>query len=159
VDDTDLIPLFESGCSMVVGLVTDGGEPFAVRAWGAQVTGSAPRRVRVLLPAGSMAAGGFLVGREARRPIGLTASHVATLESIQLKGTAYDFAPATAEEITFAAAQTRRFIDQVIAVDGDAFAHMQRLVPTDYVTCTIDVDELFDQTPGPAAGRRLEEHA
>ena len=47
----------------------------------------------------------------------------------------------------------------MIAVDGDAFAHMQRLVPTDYVACTIDIDELFDQTPGPAAGRRLEEHA
>ena len=47
----------------------------------------------------------------------------------------------------------------MIAIDGDAFAHMQRLVPVDFVACTIDIEELFDQTPGPAAGARLREHA
>jgi hypothetical protein len=33
---------------------------------------------------------------------------------------------------------------------------MDRLVPVDLLACTVEVDELYDQTPGPGAGARLE---
>ena len=33
---------------------------------------------------------------------------------------------------------------------------MQRLVPDRFSVCTIEVDAVFDQTPGPAAGAKVE---
>jgi hypothetical protein len=31
----------------------------------------------------------------------------------------------------------------------------RRLVPVGFVACTIQIDEAYDQTPGPDAGRHL----
>jgi hypothetical protein len=32
---------------------------------------------------------------------------------------------------------------------------LERMVPAEFVACTLDVEELYDQTPGPAAGQTL----
>jgi hypothetical protein len=41
-------------------------------------------------------------------------------------------------------------------VDGHPFALVERLLPSSFLVCELEVDEFFDQTPGPRAGARLD---
>lgn len=92
---TDVAKLLESGCSLVVGTVDRDGLPDATRGWGAWVLHD-PERVRILLPALSeravtnLADGGL---------IAITASHVVTLRSMQLKGQSLVIEPATRDDL------------------------------------------------------------
>ena len=54
------------------------------------------------------------------------------------------------------AAQYREaFFAVVHETEGTALELLRRLNADDYTACEIDVDELFDQTPGPAAGTAI----
>jgi len=155
VSSTDLTSFLESGCSFVVALATQSGAPFAMRGWGLFVRSAEPLRARAMLPAGSLAKGGFRVGADDRLAIAITAADVHTLRAVQLKGTASDFAKATAEEAERTRAHADRFFQAVHEVDGDAISYLERMLPVDLVGCTVEVDELYDQTPGPGAGAPL----
>ena len=69
---------------------------------------------------------------------------------MQLKGTAHDLEPPTDDDL----ARSRRFCDaffaDVEATDGTPRSLMERLVPADLLAFTVDVAEIYDQTPGPA---------
>ena len=151
--DADLVEFLESGCSTIVGLVTVDGAPYATRAWATEVLGDDPPRIRLLLGAGALASS----GRDDGAPfaIAVTGAQVQTLRSVQLKGTARDLEPPTAADLE----RSKRFCDAFFAdveeTDGVPRHLMDRLVPSELVACTVDVDELYDQTPGPSAGARL----
>ena len=78
-----------------------------------------------------------------------------TLRSVQAKGTAVALEPANAEDLDCAAAFCDDFFGAVTETDGVRRELMDRLVPTDLLACTVEVAELYDQTPGPGAGARL----
>ena len=151
--DADLVDFLESGCATIVGFVTADGAPFATRAWGTSVVGHDPPRLRVLLPAGAVAA----AGRSASPTfaIALTGGDVRTLRSVQVKGTAHDLVPPTAADLERSRAYCESFFGAVEEVDGTPRSRMARLAPADLVACAVDVDEVYDQTPGPGAGARL----
>jgi hypothetical protein len=151
VFDADLVEFLESGCSTIVGLVTVDGEPFATRAWGTHVL--LDGRLRVLVGAGAMAATGW--GPGDRFAIAVTGASVLTLRSVQAKGTAQGLEPATDEDRVRSRAFCEAFFADVQETDDVPRELMGRLVPADLLACTVEVAELYDQTPGPGAGARL----
>jgi hypothetical protein len=135
--------------------VRAGNVPHSTRGWGLEVLPGPPLRMRLLLSAEDA-----IVGRDG--PSGATGTRVAvtatdphTMRSVQFKGRADAMIAATDDDRAVA----RRFCDSFFAavkeVEGTDRLLLERMVPIDYVACTVVVDELFDQTPGPGAGAAL----
>lgn len=154
--DGDVTAFLESACVTIVGLVLDGGQPFASRGWGTKVRpGGVEGRLRLNLPAGSMAAAGRRPGDSNRFPIALTGCDIRTLRSVQAKGVAFAIEEPDGDDL----ARFHAYRDEVMATvadtDGDDLFLEARWAPLDIVTVTVDVTELYDQTPGPGAGSPL----
>jgi hypothetical protein len=141
----------ESGCALIVAAVTPDGEPRAARAWGLTVT-SADGECRLLLPADDVVTHDLL---RTNGRIAVTGASVRTLRSIQCKGTALAVEPATDLDRERAAAYSDQFLTDVEETDGVPRVLLERMVPDDYVACTLRVEELYDQTPGPGAGAKI----
>ena len=60
-------------------------------------------------------------------------------------------------------ARAGRYVDEFFSdvsdVDGTPWELVERLEPAAYVPVIIEIDEQYDQTPGPCAGARLETSA
>lgn len=154
--DPELLTLLEAGTSsVVVGMVSTEGQPFATRAWGVKVVSTSPLRIRINLSAGEAARVDRRAGDPGPCPLAMTCSDVASLRSAQAKGLARDFeAPDVEDHVRFLEfAET--FFDTVHRVDGHVRMNIGRIAPRDLVVCTLEVTELYDQTPGPQAGARL----
>jgi hypothetical protein len=141
----------ESGCALILAAVTTDGEPRAARAWGLTVTAPAGE-CRLLLPADDAVTHDLL---RTNGRIAVTGVSVRTLRSIQCKGTALGIEPATDLDRQRAAAYCDEFLTDVEQTDGVPRVLLERMVPDDYVACTICVEELYDQTPGPGAGAKM----
>lgn len=150
VFEPEQIAFLETGCALIVGSVEPDGAPLASRGWGLDVLG--PDDVLLVLDADEtrvvdhVAAGGRLA---------VTAADVRTLRSIQLKGRATSLRPASKDLAARAERYVEQFFTDVVETDGTDPAVLERLVPSRYVACSVTVEELFDQTPGPAAGSPL----
>lgn len=143
----DDVAFLERGTAFIVGTVSADGAPHASRGWGIDVVGES--RVRLLLDADDE---GALADLAATGAIAVTAADVRTLHSTQLKGRVVSVAPGDETD----AARARRFCDQFFTdireTDNTPYDTLERMVPSSYVVCVVDVEEFFDQTPGPGAG-------
>jgi hypothetical protein len=151
-----VIELLESGCGLIVGLVTADGRPLAARGWGlALAEGS--QRGRVLVGARDLETLGH--GWEAT--IGtwtaVTGANVLTLHSVQLKGPITGIEPADEADLERSTRYCDDFFHDVAVVDSIPRVFMERLVPAELVACDFEVVEAYDQTPGPGAGSQLAE--
>lgn len=153
--DDELSAFLESGCSTIVGVLAPAGEPYATRGWGIEVLSGDPPQIRLLLSAGAVAAIDRHPGDGAEFAIAVTGAHVLTLRSVQMKGTARDMELPTDADLERSRGFCEAFFTDVMTVDHIARELMDRLVPADLVAVTVDVDELYDQTPGPGAGAPL----
>lgn len=141
----------EGGCALIVGTVAPDGLPHATRGWGLDVLDDRGT-VRLLLAADdevtlqNLAAGGR---------IAITTADVPTLHSMQLKGRALGTEPATDADRARAGRFVDAFFHDITETEGVPRRLLERLLPEDYVACTVVVEELFNQTPGPAAGVRV----
>ena len=151
--DPALVELLEAGTSSgVVCVLTPDGEPFATRTWGVAVRSRDPLTVHVLLSAGDLAAVGRRVGDDGTFPIAITCTDVPSLRGVQIKGSATALVAATEADHARFEAYVDRFFDTIHHTDGYDPEALRRLAPVDLVASTIEVEELFDQTPGPQAG-------
>jgi hypothetical protein len=139
-----------SGCALIVAVVNADLEPRATRGWGLDVLGGA--EIRVLLDADDTVTFDFLDERDA---IAVTATSVRTLHSIQLKGRCLALRDSTERDHQRAARYCDEFFVDVVETDGFDRVLLDRLVPRDYVACTVRVEEVYDQTPGPGAGATI----
>ena len=133
------------GCSLIVGTVKDDGQPVVSRGWGLTVVDTDPLSLRLL------------VHEDLVRPgaIAVTACDVRTLRSMQLKGRVVAIEPLTDTDHAKRRQYTDEFFSDIAAADAFPRELLDRLVPDVYLACTIGVDEMFDQTPGPRAGAPL----
>jgi hypothetical protein len=152
VFDADTTAFVETGCALLVATVLPDGAPYAARAWGLTVVDAARGEVRILLDAEDAEAIA-LIGSGAR--VACTATSVIDLRSVQLKGRGTGIEAVTAGDRARAGEYTEAFFADVEATDGYARSLLDRLVPHGYVPCTVVVEELFDQTPGPGAGKPM----
>jgi hypothetical protein len=150
VISTEQAELFESPCSLIVGTVDSDNLPDASRGWGAEVLDE--RRVRLLLSTQSP-----VTRRNVERggAIAVTATNFFTFESVQLKGRATQVEDATpADRIRF----DRYCADAAAAIaeiDGTPTELVMRFMTAGVYACTMEVDAVFDQTPGRSAGAQL----
>jgi hypothetical protein len=96
-----------------------------------------------------------LARRPGRKLLALTVTHIRTLASVQFKGPAGDPGPATADDLDAVRSYCDYFFKEVEETDGTPRELLERLMPPAFVVCEVDVEELFDQTPGPRAGTQL----
>jgi len=141
----------ESGCALIIATVSSIGEPFASRGWGLDVL-DGDGHVRLLLEAADTRVVENLVdtGR-----IAITAAHVPTLHSMQLKGHFVRTLPVDDRDRQKAARYCDAFFADIEATDGTPRRLLERLRPEDYVACELVIEEFSDQTPGPGAGASI----
>ena len=144
--DDELVRFLEGGCALIVCTLDSEGEPYASRAWGLTViSAEAPVRVRLLatpdvLPSDRIA---------------ITGTDVPTLHSIQLKGSVVASEPGNEADGMKSVAYTDAFYSDVQASDHVPRDLLNRMTPTEFVALTVEVEELYNQTPGPRAGSCL----
>ena len=146
----DTAALLEGGSALIVGTVSPDGEPHALRGWGADVVSRDPCRVRVLIEAHDERARADL---GAGRPVAMTFADVASLWSVQAKGKSTGIEPARPGDDERVARYVDAFFHDVERTDGTPRAVLDRIVPDAVVAFGFEITELFDQTPGPDAGR------
>jgi hypothetical protein len=145
--------LLESGCALLIGTVDTCGMPHASRGWGFDVLDPAAGRVRILLAADEAV---LLANLRATRRLAVTGTDVATLRSVQAKGHVISVERATAADRRRARRYYDAFSGDIELVDTTPRVLLDRLVPSDYEACVAVLDEWYDQTPGPAAGCRVD---
>ena len=150
----DVVELLESGCGLIIGLATPDGTPIACRGWGLTVHPGGTR-VTVLADADDLAEIDARPGHIPATTIAVTGTAILTLRSAQVKGPLVEVVPVDDALAQRLATYCDAFFHDVAVVDAIPRFLMERLVPADVVACTVDVVELYDQTPGPGAGRPL----
>ena len=154
--DDDTRALLEAGSSTIIGILGADGAPFATRGWGSLVLDGEPLRMRVVVGAGAFASAGRALGSTERFAIAATGADVHTLHSVQVKGTVVAVEPADDDDLARFAAFCDDFFRAVEETDNIARAGIERIVPSDLWACTFEIDEVYDQTPGPSAGSRID---
>ena len=149
--EPDIVELIESPCSLIVGTVDADGLPDATRGWSAQVLDGGDH-IRLLLAANATITAANL--RNTKR-IALTATHFFTLNSVQVKGVALTLEEATADDRERFEEFCRGCVRAIHDIDQTPIEILWRFVPSGVVACVLRADELFDQTPGPEAGKCL----
>ena len=145
----DTTAFLEGGCSLIVGTVGADGLPTATRAWGLTVLSRSTGECRLVLDDTADRTRADLAATGA---IAVTAADVPTLHSIQLKGVMVGMEPATDTDRDRAAEYADSFFGDINRTDGTELAVLFRLFPAEFFVCVVRFAELYDQTPGPAAG-------
>ena len=152
--DPETTAFLESGCALIVGTVEDDGAPHAGRLWGLDVLPDGPHTVvRVLLDVDDVVTIACAAGNG---PIAVTATSVRTFHSMQLKGVARHLEPGTEADVDRARRYIGAFFTDVRETDGTPAELLECFEPRGFVACEVEVHECYDQTPGPAAGARIE---
>lgn len=154
VVSTDIAARLGDGCSLVVGLVTPEGRPVAARATAFDPVDEG-RRAVLFVPSHEVASLDLPVGDDLDLAIAVTGADVRTLESAQLKGRVRRVTAGTEADLERARRSFVAFSDAVLETDGFEAEVMARWMPSAVVVLEIEVDEVYDQTPGPGAGRLL----
>ena len=145
--------MLESGCSLIAATVSADGAPNATRVWGLHLRGADSRLVEVTLDETDSVAAADL---DATAVIAITGADVRTLRSVQLKGRATgERRQASDDDVARTRAFCDAFFTAVVEIDGTDRALLERLRPPSLTVYTVEIDEVFDQTPGPTAGAAL----
>lgn len=148
--DATTVAFLEGGPGIVVGAVSPDGTPCVARGWGITVIDPERGRVRLLLPTDDPTLLD-LVG-DGRR-VAATAASVRTYQALQLKGRSLGVAADVDVEVV--AQYQDAFFADLWEINGMSRELCDRFAPVGVVACTVEVDELYDQTPGPTAGAVL----
>ncbi|MGK2928339.1 MAG: pyridoxamine 5'-phosphate oxidase family protein [Acidimicrobiales bacterium] len=146
--DQGLTALLERGCAMVVGTVGEDGWPHAQRAWGCSVVDATT--VRVLLDGSDAVIAAHIAGGGR---IAITSADVRTLHSVQLKGLVTAVVPPNDEDLDRCERHNEELFTDIELTDFYPRELSSRMVPPEYRVAVVEVDEIYDQTPGPGAGR------
>jgi hypothetical protein len=141
----------EAPCSLIVGTVDDGGQPDATRAWGLDVLPGG-HGIRLLLAENALHS---LANLRSNGRIAVTATDFVTLDSRQVKGRVTVVEERTSADVIRFDAYCARCMQLLVEIDHTTEDVVARFVPPGVVACVMTVEQVFDQTPGPAAGAQL----
>jgi hypothetical protein len=94
----------------------------------------------------------YIVGPGEAPYLAMTFTDVKNLTSVQFKGPASTPGPAGADDLRAVELYCDGFFGAVFEIDGIPREWMERLVPPSFAACEVDVEHVYDQTPGPSAG-------
>jgi hypothetical protein len=148
---SELAAITAAGGGLVVGTVSDDGEPRAVRAWAAVVTPGREDRLRVVMSADDpVSVANLATGR-----VAVTIADVRTFRSLQMKGAVASTGAPTAADLEQMRIQADTFLTAVHETDGNPLESLRRILPHEVVAFELVVEQVYDQTPGPDAGAAL----
>jgi hypothetical protein len=151
--EPDVVTLLESDSIILVGTVAPDGLPEASRGWGLTVrTEADPPEVRLLIPVASARARENL---ETTGRIAVTVTDVETLRSAQVKGRVARFEPASDADTRAHERSFTALTEALHRADGTDPVLFQNVKPGPLTAVVATAEEVYDQTPGPAAGVRL----
>jgi hypothetical protein len=138
---------FESACGLVVGLADADRRPYAQRGWGVRVVDG---RLRVMVSGddehlAALATPGATIA--------VTGADVRTLRGLQAKGHVVALGPVAPADHAHMLRHCDELFDTIVELDGIPRQLVERMRPGTFAVCEIEVESLFDQTPGPGAGR------
>lgn len=147
----ELVPFLESGVSVQVGTRDGQLFPDGLRAYGLRVEADR-RHVTVFLP--DATAQQALANLRDNGRIALCLSRIADHRTFQLKGRAAEVRPADQEDLKVIRGY-RALLTEALAQVGTPTRMGVRLAHWPAHAVRIEVESLFDATPGPGAGERL----
>ncbi|HET7202541.1 MAG TPA: hypothetical protein VFI92_04155 [Steroidobacteraceae bacterium] len=151
--DPEHVAFIQGGVSVVVSARNEALVPDVLRGCGCRVSRDR-RRVTVL--AESARSGDVLDGVRANGMIAVVFSQPSTHRTLQLKGSDATVARATAADQRTARRHLEAWMADMQRIGYDpVFTRAARGDGADLVAITFSVAAAFEQTPGPAAGRRL----
>lgn len=136
---------------MVVATVDGNGVPIASKGYGA-----VPVDDSTLWVFFSASDAGLTDHVHPSSLLAVTSGNVFTFKSVQFKGVVESVAPSTPDERDLAVESLRRLNERIAQLQNVETEHFDRRIPSAFLTCTMRVTEIFDQSPGPNAGRPLE---
>jgi hypothetical protein len=142
----------DAGVSVIAGSVSPDGVPFATRAYGVRVIGDDLVQVFLAADEPTMLGNVRATGR-----LSTTTGDVYTHHSVQFKGRVESLTESTAAEEVVARGCYDGFVDKVAPLQNIPPEALREQLPKKFMTCTVRVERLFDQTPGPQAGAVLEQ--
>jgi len=139
------------GPAVVVATRDAALRPQIARGWAVELLEGGLARLCIEAGDGSRARGNL----EGHREIAVTLARPSTYRSVQLKGTVLKVREPTDEQRRAAEEHQLALSDEVAAVGVLPRLAMRLLDSRALVSVTLTLDELYDQTPGPAAGAEL----
>lgn len=147
---SELAEFIETGVAMLGASRGDDLVPEAFRVWGAFVADDG--RLRVLI---SSDAGRTLDNVRDNGQIAVTFTDIQSFRSVQMKGAVVGgVEPAGTADLEHLRRYHERFCARLVAI-GHPRALGERLRPFAVFGAWVNVDQLYDQTPGSVAGARL----
>lgn len=146
-----VVELIESGASMIVGTRDREMRPECARGLGARVSEDRTR-VTVLLNGALSERMRADLADNGRIAVGFSRVH--DHRTIQIKGRALDVREGDEGDVAAAERYVIAFSEQV-ALAGLPRSVVRRVALTPCLVVELEVDEVFDQTPGPGAGEAL----
>jgi hypothetical protein len=148
----DLAAFVHRGVAATVATRDEDLKPAVTRAWGPQLADDgATLTLCIIAPPGSATRANL----ERKGPIAIGFSPPTIARAVQLKGRVLETREPGADELERAG----RHLDAFCA-EAEAIGFTRGLAPRLYdapalLAVTASIEQVFDQTPGPAAGRRL----
>jgi len=148
----ELVALVHSGVAASVATRDGDLRPAFTRAWGPQLSEDGQTlKVCVIAPPGSATRANL----EENGAIAIGLSRPTTARAVQLKGVAVEVREPEPDELDCAERHFGAFCAEAETIGYSAELVRRLYRPLDFVTVTLSIDDVFDQTPGPRAGRRL----
>ena len=146
-----LAEFLDGGLSILVGRADERARPDCTRGAGVRIDAAAGR-MTIYVP--TVGADRTLANFSSNGRVAVTFSRPYDNRSYQLKGRVRSVAATSAEDHERQQRWLAAFVEQ-LAIVGVARSVPRRWRITPSVAVDIDVEELFEQTPGPGAGKRL----
>jgi Pyridoxamine 5'-phosphate oxidase len=150
--DADLAGFVHSGVAVAVATRDGDLVPAFTRGWGPEVSGDGRSlTLCVIAPPGSAT----LANLEANGAIAVAFSPPTIARAVQVKGIAASVREPGANEVARATRHLDAFTAEAVQIGFPAELPQRMFLRDDFVSVTLSVDEVFDQSPGPNAGRPL----
>jgi len=148
----ELAAFVQSGVAVSVATRDGDLRPAFTRAWGPQLSDDGESlALCVIAPPGSPTRANL----EANGAIAIGFSPPTIARAVQLKGVAIEVREPEPDELESAERHLDAFCVETEAIGYPAERTRRLYRPSDFASVTLSIDEVFDQTPGPGAGRRL----
>jgi hypothetical protein len=150
--DPDVVEFIHGGVAVGVATRDDDLRPEFARGWGPEVS-SDGRSLTLCVPAPEGSRMRANLERNGAVAVGFSPPTIA--RAIQVKGVATLVAEPEAADLTRVEQHLRSFVAEVERVGGPPEVSERMFTGAGLVSIHLSIDEVYDQTPGPTAGRRL----
>jgi hypothetical protein len=150
--DPAVVELIHGGVAVGVATRDDDMRPEFARGWGPEAsTDGRSLRVCLTAPEGSRMRANLK--RNGAVAVGFSPPTIA--RAIQVKGVAMRVGEPEAADLERVERHVRSFVAEAERIGAPAELSQRMFVREGLVAVQFSIDEVFDQTPGPTAGRRL----